>query len=81
MEYYPATTKREIMPFAATWMDLEIVILSKSYKDKHHMILLICGILKKMVHMKLHNRNRVMDVKNKLMVTTERGMNKLGDWN
>ena len=47
MEYYPATTKREIMPFAATWMDLEIVILSKSYKDKHHMILLICGILKK----------------------------------
>ena len=47
MEYYPATTKREIMPFEATWMDLEIVILSKSYKDKHHMILLICGILKK----------------------------------
>ena len=31
--------------------------------------------------MKLQNRNRVMDVKNKLMVTTERGMNKLGDWN
>ena len=34
----------EIMPFAATWMDLEINILSE---DKYHMILLICGIFKK----------------------------------
>ena len=37
----------EIMPFAATWMDLEIVILSEvsqTEKDKYHMILLICGI-------------------------------------
>ena len=35
------------MPFAATWMDLEIIIQSevgKKEKDKYHMISLICGI-------------------------------------
>ena len=34
------------MPFAATCMDLEIIILSEvsqTEKDKHHMISLICG--------------------------------------
>ena len=29
MEYYSVITKSKIMPFAATWMDLEIIILSE----------------------------------------------------
>ena len=49
MEYYSAIKNNEIMPCAATWMDLEIIIISEiSQKEKHkyHMISLICGILK-----------------------------------
>ena len=47
MEYYSAIKKNEIMPFAATWMQLEIIILSEvsqKEKDKYHMISLICII-------------------------------------
>ena len=44
MEYYSAIKKDEITPLAATWMDLETVILSHTEKEKYHMISLICGI-------------------------------------
>ena len=42
-----AIKKNEIMSFVATWVDLEIIILSevsKTEKDKYHRISLICGI-------------------------------------
>ena len=41
MEYYSAIKRNEIMPFASTWIDLEIIILSEGSqeeKDKYHMI-------------------------------------------
>ena len=38
MEYYSAIKKNEIMPFAATWMDLEIVILSELSQTKTNTI-------------------------------------------
>ena len=47
MENYSSIKKNEIMPFAAIWMDLDIIILSEvsqTEKDTHHMISLICGI-------------------------------------
>ena len=47
MEYSSAIKKNAVMPFAATWMDLEIVTLSEvcqTQKDKYHMIFLTYGI-------------------------------------
>ena len=39
MEYYSAIKRKEIMPFEATWMDLEIVIQSEvSQKEKDKII-------------------------------------------
>ena len=46
IEYYSAIKKR-IMPFAAIWMDPEIITLSEACqkkKEKYHMLSLICGI-------------------------------------
>ena len=47
VEYYSAMKKNETMPFAAPWMELETLIMSKvshKEKDKYHMISLISGI-------------------------------------
>jgi len=47
MGYYSAIKKNKIMPFAATWMELETLILSEvsqKEKDKYHMVSLISGI-------------------------------------
>ena len=47
MEYYSAIKKNKIMAFAATWIDLEIIILSEvsqTNRAKYHMISLPCKI-------------------------------------
>ena len=47
MQYYSATEKDEIMPFAATWMELETLMLSevsRKEKDKYCMRSLLSGI-------------------------------------
>ena len=47
MEYYSAIKKNKRMPFTATRMQLEILILSdisQKEKDKYHMVSLACGI-------------------------------------
>ena len=50
MEYCSAIKKKERIPFVATWMDLESVILSEvsqTLKEKYPMVLLICGTKKR----------------------------------
>ena len=49
-EYYSVIRKREFLPYATTWMNLEDIMLSKIrqiQKDKYCMVSLINGILKK----------------------------------
>ena len=72
VEYYSAIKKNEIMPFAATWMDLEIVTLSEVSRTKRNIIWYCLYVDSKKKWYKwtyLQNRNRLTDLENKLMVT------------
>ena len=45
--YYSVMTKKEILPFATTWMDPEgnmLSEISQTVKDKYYMISVVCGI-------------------------------------
>ena len=47
MEYYSAVKRKEIMAFLATWMDLEIIMLSEvshTMRHQHQMLSLTCEI-------------------------------------
>ena len=47
MEYYSAIKRKEIIAFPATWMDLEIIMLSEvsqTVSYQYHMLSLTCGI-------------------------------------
>ena len=46
MEFYMAERKKEIMPFATAWMELESIVLSEgsqAVRDKYHMISTLTG--------------------------------------
>ena len=47
MEYYSAIKRKETLAFLATWMDLEIIMLSEvshTMRHQHPMLSLTCGI-------------------------------------
>ena len=57
MEYYSAIKKNKIMSFAATWMDLEIVIMSEVYASfltAHHPTNKMCHFLYHLQAVKSH---------------------------
>ena len=86
MEYYSAIKKNEIMPFAATWMALETVILSEVSQTERQ----ISYDITYMWNLKYYTDKLIYktetdstDIENKPMVTKgegEWGKNKLGVW-
>ena len=69
MEYYSAIKKNEIMPFAATWMDLEIIILSETEKTNDTTY---TWNLKNDTNELINKTEILTDLENKLMFTRER---------
>ena len=60
MEYYSAIKKNKILPFAATWLDLECLTLSEisqTEEDKYSMISHVCGI-SKIIQMNVHAKQK-----------------------
>ena len=45
VEYYLALKKNEIMPFAATWMDLQIIILCEVRSGRERQITYIIAYI------------------------------------
>ena len=81
MEYYSAIKKNKIMPFAATWMELETLILSEisqKDKDKYYMISLINGIYYT-AQMNLSTEKKSMDLENRLVVAKGEGVGWTGN--
>ena len=61
------------MPFAATWMEPETLILSEvshKEKDKYYVVSLISGILYK-AQMNLSTERKIIDMENRLVVAKE----------
>ena len=72
MEYHTAIKKNEIMPFAATWMDLEIIILSEVSQIGRQVSYYLHVKSKKHLHKWTYlQTNRFTDLENKLIVTKE----------
>ena len=74
--------KNEIMPFAATWMELEIIILSEVRKGKTNMIWYHLHVESKIWHKwnYLQNRNSLTDTENRLVVAKAEKGGGYMDW-
>ena len=76
MKYYSAVQKNEMMPFATTWMDPDIVIPSEASQRTRNIKWHSLYAESKSKWYKwtyLQNRNRLTDLENKLMVTRGKG--------
>ena len=71
MEYYTAERKKELLPFATAWMEMENIMLSEisqAVKDKYHMISPLSGTQSTKQTSK-QNITRDIEIKSKLTLT------------
>ena len=71
------------MPFAATWMDLEIIMLSEvsqAEKEKYHMISLICGTQKNDTNEIIYKTETDSQTQKNFWLTKGKEGDKLGVW-
>ena len=71
MEFYATERKKEFIPFATAWMELESIMLSEisqAVRDKYHMISPKSGTKSTQQTIK-QNITRDIEIKNKLAIT------------
>jgi len=68
MDYYSAIKKKEILPFATTWMDLENIMLSEIRQRQIPYDITYMWNLKK----NKENKNEHINTENRLVVSTGR---------
>ena len=81
VEYYLAIKRNKIMPFAAIWMEQQIIKLSEisqKEKDYYHMISLY--VESKMWHKWTFMKHRLTDIENRLWLPTGRRGGRGMDW-
>jgi len=69
IDYYSTIKENEIMPFAATWMDLKIFILSEVRERQILYDITYMWNLKNSTNELIYETNRLTDFENKLTVT------------
>ena len=80
MEYYSAIKKNKIMPFTATWVQLEMIILSEARKRKTNTIWYHLYVESKIWHKWTYLWNRLTDIENRLVVAKREGVGGGKDW-
>ena len=82
MEYYSAIKKNKIMPFAATWMEPDTLLLSKSERERQipYDITYIWSLM--FAQMNLSTEKKLTDLENRFLIAKgeEREWDGLGVW-
>ena len=67
MEFYAAERKKEFIPFATAWMELESIMLRQAVRDKYHMISPLTGVQSTKEKSK-QNITRDIEIKNNVTI-------------